>query len=337
MNKFFLVATALFLALFLFRVGQTGGLSKPGIDPELENLSSGFIPSRDFLAGKIEEILPQPQAALLAGILLGVKSQLPKDFNNALRRTSTIHIVVVSGQNLSLLIGFLMKLSFLGRRKMTFVSFAVIILYPLLTGLQVPVLRAALMIGLASAAQLLGRERDGVWILLLTGFAMLLYNPNWIFSISFQLSFLATVGVIVVAPELVKKLNRAPEIIRQDLGVSLAAQALTWPVIAANFHQASLIGVVVNTLVLWTISFIMVSGVIALAGVLTSPALGSLLALIPGVLLTYFIYVVSFFDRLPLASIYVGRLSPLVWVGYYILVLGLFLWLKSLKPNEALT
>lgn len=307
-----------------------GGLHRFSTNPELESLASEFIPVREFLAGKIDEILPQPQAALLSGILLGIKSELPEGFNNALRKTSTIHIVVVSGQNLSILMGFLLKLAFIfGRRKTVVLSFAVIILYPLLTGLQVPVLRAALMVSLASVAQLLGREKDSSWILILTALVMLIYNPNWLLSISFQLSFLATVGVLIVAPEIVKKLEFLPVVIRQDLAVSLSAQILTWPIIAANFHQASLIGILVNCLVLWTISFIMIFGIISLFFALINLSLGVVVALVPGILLTYFVYIIEFFSNVPFASVGVGRISWVVWVGYYLLILGLYLYLKK--------
>ncbi|MBI1783360.1 MAG: ComEC/Rec2 family competence protein, partial [Sphingobacteriales bacterium] len=281
-------------------------------------------------ANTISEILPQPQAPLLSGILLGEKSDLPGYFNNNLRKTSTIHIVVVSGQNLTLVSGFIMSLaSILGRRKTLALSLLASLFYAVLTGLQVPVIRAALMVGFSSIAQFFGREKESPWILILTGLLMLIYNPNWLLSISFQLSILATVGVVIVAPELENRINFLPDIIKQDLIVSFCAQALTWPIIAANFHQFSLIGLLVIVLVLWTVSFIMMGGIVALSFGLISLTLGKIFGLFSGVLLTYFIYIVNFFGSLSFANIYFPKTSILVWIGYYLIVLALFLALKQ--------
>src|SRR3990167_6840304 len=179
----------LLIFLVILRIESNGGLEKPdSSDPELEKYTEYLTPYREFLAGKINDFLPQPQAALLAGILLGEKSSLDKDFSNALRRTSTIHIVVVSGQNLTLLIGALMAfVTVLGRKKTIIISLIIILIYSLLTGMQIPVLRAAIMVSIALLAQLFGREAESTWVLLITGLLMLIYQPNWLLSISFQL------------------------------------------------------------------------------------------------------------------------------------------------------
>lgn len=365
MIKQILLITILIL-LLLFRIQQAGGIDKPlGQDPELENLASNFVDYRNFLSENINQILPQPQAALLNGILLGVKSDLSSSFSNALRRTSTIHIVVVSGQNLTLLIGFVMSLvSLLGRKKTVILSLVIIVLYSLLTGLQIPVLRAALMVSLALIAQLFNRESNSIWLLIISGLLMLIYEPNWLLSVSFQLSFLATIGVIVLAPELMKIISPGPAasppqptaslslqalagaprsaspvevfLFKEDLVVSLAAQLLTWPIIAANFHQVSIVGILVNSLILWTVSPVMIFGLLALViSLALGLTLGTIFALIPGVLLTYFVYIVDFFNSLPWASLKMSGVSVLVWLGYYILLFGLFLFLKQRNNSLA--
>lgn len=337
-NKHFIIILVLLLLAFILRLQQAGGVSslEPEPDFELEKIASFFEPARDWLASRVEELLPQPQSGLLTGIVLGVKSSLPAEFKKALRNTSTIHIVVVSGQNLTLLAGLIMNLSILlGRRKTVCLSLLVILFYAALTGLQIPVLRAALMVLFASAALLFGRESQGWWILILTGFVMLIYNPNWLVSVSFQLSFLATLAVVAIAPELIKRLNFLPDLVKQDLAVTLAAQALTWPVIAANFHQASLIGILVNSLILWTVPFIMVSGLFAIFGALAHQFLGEILILVPGVLLTYFTNIILFFNQ-SWSSIYIGKVHWLVWAGYYLLVLGVFLFLKKANRSSPL-
>lgn len=327
-----------FLVLVLaIRISTALPLQKPeGPDPVIEKVSSSLAPAKVFFVDKIEKLLPGTKSALLSGILLGVDSSLPYDLNGALKRTSTIHIVVVSGQNLTLLIGFLLGLTkFFGRKKTVLLSLAVVISYSLLTGLQIPVLRAAIMVGLGLIAQLFGRERESVWILLVAACFMLIYDPNWLLSISFQLSFLATVGVVAVAPLFITKLKFLPEIIKYDLGVSIAAQALTWPVIAANFHSASIVGVFANALILWTIPFIMVFGLVMLGVSLFSMQLALLIATIVDILLAYLIYIVNFFSRLPFASAYVPKFSVLFWIGYFVLIYAICHWIR--KSNSQIS
>lgn len=331
MNKILLFGLILWLTVFLVRIFQIGGLDPTYKDEENQLLA----PARERLTQVVEEILPYPQSTILSGILLGSRGKMPYWLSQDLKTTSTIHIVVVSGQNLSLLAGFIMSLAkFLGRRKTITISLITITFYSILTGLEVPVLRAALMAGLSYSGQLWGKERTGWWILLVTAGAMLLYNPNWLLSISFQLSFLATLGVVVVAPILVESLKKIPDILKQDFATTLAAQALVLPIIAYNFNQLSVVGVLVNVLVLWTIPLVMVSGFISLILGLISPFLGTVAGLIPSILLTYFLNLVELFADLPGASFKVGETGMVLWAGYY-LVMGALIWI--LKRRSELT
>ncbi len=303
-------------------------------EPEVS--ASFFQPLRFYFSTQINQYLPQPQAALLAGMLIGEKSDLPADFRKDLTNTSTIHIVVVSGQNLTLVAGFIMGLTpFLGRRKTIILSLFVIVFYSLMTGLQVPVIRSAIMFGIASIASLFGREKEGWWVLSITILLMLIFNPSWILSISFQLSVLATIGVVLVAPELDKLFKYIPDILRQDLSVSLAAQALTMPIIAANFHNVSIIGLLVNSLILFTVAPIMILGAIALLLSLLIPALGQFIFVLPNILLTFFVYIIEIFAKVPLASVYIRKLPIFLWLGYFVLCLAAFLAVKKYNLKYA--
>ena len=325
--------TAVWLVVFAARIIQFGG-----VDPTYRDEGSQALqPLRDSLAQTLDNNLPYPQSAILAGILLGVDKNLPVALKNDLKATSTIHMIVVSGQNLSIVAGFLIGLAgFLGRKKALILSLGLIAFYSILTGFEVPVVRAAIMVSLAYLAQILGRENLSSWILFLTGGAMLLYNPNWLLSICFQLSFLATFGVIAVAPIIVKRLSKVPSILREDLGVTIAAQVMVLPVIVYNFGQLSLFGIVANLLILWSIPLVMVSGFLVLALGLIDNLLGTLAGLIPSILLTYFIYIVEFFAKLPGASLQVGESGIVMWVGYYFLI-GAVIWVLSRNQGDKLT
>lgn len=295
-----------------------------GIDPTYkEEGIQLFLPLRTSLSQTIDNILPFPQSALLSGIILGNQSSLPFYFRKQLQTTSTIHIVVVSGQNLTILAGFVMSLvSIFGRRKTIILTLFVIVFYSLITGFGVPVVRAAIMAGFAYTGKLIGKEGTGWWILILTGGLMLIYQPNWLLNISFQLSFLATLGVIVVAPVFSNALKKIPKLIREDFAVTLAAQLMVLPIIAYNFNQISVVGLIANSLVLWSIPIVMISGFGTMIVGLVNNLLGSIVGLVPGILLTYFIYIVQFFSKIPGASFNIGQTGTLMWIGYYLILAG---------------
>lgn len=328
MKIHYLLLFITFILLFIIRAQNQGGLEKELANP-LEEYSQGFEGKREELSGLTKEILPETQAALLSGMLFGVKEEMPKEFNQALRNTSTIHMVVVSGQNLSMLAGFILVLKgYLGRRKTILLSVGVVILYSFLTGLGIPVIRAAIMVILSSVAQVFGREGDSVYILFLTAALMLIFDPNWLLSLSFQLSFLATLGVVALAPEVIKKLKFMPEILKQDFGIALSAQALTWPIIAANFHTFSIVGVLANSFVTWSVPLIMISGIVAIIAHVIFPLFGSLTAYLPLTLLSYFITMVNFFNQKG-STLYMGKVNILVWAGYYLIIFALYLIIKK--------
>ncbi len=328
----YLLLTNILIIIFLFRVFQIGGLDPNRTnDTNMKDWGESLSPLRESIADKSQYLLPEPQASLLSGMVLGVKENLPFEFRKALTNTSTIHVVVASGQNLTLLSGFLMGfVSILGRKKTLALTLGINFFYALLTGLQVPIIRAALMNCSVLAGGLLNREVNNFWVLTLTAFLMLSYNPNWIFSLSFQLSFLATIGVMVVAPILIEKTKLLPNIIKTDLLVSVSAQLMVLPIIGASFYTVSLIGILVNALVLWTVPFIMITGTIALLGSFISINLGQVLALIPGIFLTYFTYIVDFLN-LSGGVMILGQVSILFWLGYYLIITALLIHLNKSK------
>lgn len=296
--------------------------------PELKIQSEIFKEQRKFLTEQVKKNLPSPQAELLSGIVLGVKQDLPYQLKFALRDTSTLHIVVASGQNLTILAAFIMHLSGLIRRRTAIIlTLFTIIIYTLLTGAQIPILRAAVMFFLASLAQTFGRQNDGLRVLVMVAGLFLLINPHWITDLSFQLSFLASFGVIIVAPILEKSLHFLPNIIKENLAVTLGAQLMVTPVIASNFHQLSLVSLITNVLVLWIIPYIMGVGFVFLF-------LGSTILSGPlNIMLTYFIYLVQFFASFPFAWEYVGEFLWIVWVGYYFLLAGIMVSLNYVQEK----
>ena len=223
--------------------------------PRIEKLEAGnniFIGLKERLETWYSRVLPEPEASLMAGIVLGSKRGLPLEFWQALQKTGTLHIVVASGFNVTVVMGatiFLLA-GILPRFWAILLGMAAVGIYSLMAGMEPAIVRAALMGSLAYFGQMLGRPSDGLRLLFLAAGAMLLVNPLFIWDIGFQLSFLATLGLILICP-------RLPGFLPKGMKESLAAQAMVWPVLLINFGQMSLIGILVNSLIVSLVPYVM--------------------------------------------------------------------------------
>jgi len=282
---------------------------------------------RKRLEEGLGQALPEPQVSLLAGILLGSRRDLPEKFMTNLRGTGTMHVIVASGYNISVVAGFLVGilLLFFRRRSAVGGAFLGIVGYTIMAGGEPPVVRAAIMGSLTCLAQLLGREKDVLASLLFAAAIMLLVSPLILFDIGFQLSFLATAGILLIEPLLTGKLFSLP-LLGQDLKVTLAAQIATLPILVFNFGQISLLSLLVNALVLPVTPLIMGLGAVTAGLSLVSVALARVSAWLVWLPLTYFVKVIDWFGPWSqLVSLKLASVSNW-WVGGYYLGLSLWLW-----------
>lgn len=257
----------------------------------------------------INSLLPEPQASLLNGILFGVKATMPGGFYQALVTTGTLHVIALSGMNISILVNLIARLTmFLGRKYSSLVSIGLIVIFVWFVGASPSVVRAAIMGSLTLIAVYFGRQSWGLLSLFLTAGIMLLVKFSLASDLSFQLSFLATLGIIMANRMFVRKpkktlLSEVKNIFKQNLMLTLSAQLFTLPVILINFHRLSLIAPLTNLLVEWAIQPIMVMGfVVAIMGWIWLP-LGFIPAWIAWVPLTYFITIVEWLAKIPGASV----------------------------------
>jgi len=285
----------------------------------------------------IARLLPDPQAALLTGILLGVESGIPADLMDAFSATGTSHIIAISGFNISIIAGLFTALSarlFGGRRAMPF-AVAGIVLYTLFVGASAAVVRAAIMGALTMIALHYGRQADAFTSLFAAGILMTAINPYTLWDVGFQLSVAATAGLILYTGPLERWITRllaaflreemaqrVVAVINEALIVTLAAQITTLPIILYNFRQLSLITLLTNFLILSAQPGVMLwGGVATLAGLVWLPA-GQVLSWVAWLFLTYTIRAVELTARVPYAAVSLGRISPLpVWI-YYGFLLG---------------
>ena len=269
-----------------------------------------------------EKIFSPEFAALLLGIVLGVKGNFSKSFLQDLQATGVMHVIAASGMNVTMVSGFFTGiLSLFFRRKWVIAMTIVLLLfYCVLSGMQASIIRATVMIAFALIGQLFGRQYSGLYGLLLAASGMLLYNPTWISDVGFQLSFAATLGIFFIKP-----LLPSWKIISDDIGTTISAQIATIPILIGSFGTYGLLSVLVNALVLWTIPPLMVlGGVGGLVGLLFEP-LGSLLLILATPLLWFFTSVVQYFGSFGW-QIRIDSTSIVMILGYY-LVVGSWVWI----------
>ncbi len=314
---------------------------------ELLSTEQGFKPLewlyglRNRMSRALDSALPEPQSSLAQAILLGKRSSIPDDLNVSFFRTGTTHIIAISGLNLSIIAGIVLSLTawLFGRRRPTYFCLALVAVwgYAALTGLQAPVLRAAIMGSLWLFADFVGRPRSALPALLLAAAVMIGIRPSILSDVSFQLSFASMAGLILMTPyfqswgrkalRISDEARTAGTFIIDSLSVTLGAILATLPIIVFYFHQISLVAVPANLLILAAVPAIMVtSAIVAIIGLFAAP-LAWVLGWVAWLFLSYMIWVVGFFSDLPFASKEVEIGAYFVW-GYYA-VLGAALWAIS--------
>jgi competence protein ComEC len=273
-----------------------------------------------------------PEASLLAGILLGVDTGMTKKLQNAFKSTGTAHIIAISGFNIAIIAGIFFAIfkNLFGERLGAGVAIIGIMFYTLLVGADAAVVRAALMGTLALVSRQLGRRNNGMNSLGAAVMFMLILNPMWLWDVGFQLSFFATLGLILYAEpfsnftsNLISKISKQDtsvfaRIINESVILTFAAQLTTIPIMAYHFKRISLISFIANPFILSVQPAVMVLGGLAVFTSLVVFPLGQLIAWFAWPFAAYTIRIVELFDRVPHGSIYLGDSSIWIVVAVYI-------------------
>lgn len=280
------------------RRGQSQGVLVECWNPaKIQNLGMGrdwrarLARARGQLVARIGRQYHHPQSDLLAGILLGFQDSMSAELRQDFRATGTSHIVALSGFNVTIIITILASTltSMIGRRLAVWPTLALIIGFVIMTGASASVTRAAVMTAIVMAAQLAGRPAAPSRILAYTALTMVAVNPFLLrYDLGFQLSFLATFGLIYLASAISTRLVKIPEMasLRGNLASTLAAMIATEPLLLWTFGRFSIVAPVVNIAVLPFIPLIMATGAVALIFPLAVPITDALLRLVLWVITT---------------------------------------------------
>ena len=259
-------------------------------------------------------VLPEPEAGLAAGILLGLRDRVDRELAAAFTTAGVSHVVAISGWNIAIVAGIIGAVAArLSRRRRVVITLAVVAAYVLLVGTSPSVVRAALMAGIVMVARESGRAGRAAAALGWTVVVLLVVEPAMLLDAGFQLSALATAGLLAWGRPLTGWIDRRtggrlPRWLCESLGISLAAQAATLPVVVGTFGRLALVAPAVNLALAPLVPVAMAGGLAALVAGWVATVTGPLLpASIAGTLgwipLALLDMVVTTAARLPFASL----------------------------------
>lgn len=292
-------------------------------------ITANIYAARDWFLAGLHRALPEPYAAFVTGTLMGARSQLSSSIKRDFARTSTSHIIAVSGYNITIVINVVAWLALRAmRRSLAFwVCVAGLLVFVVMTGAQASVIRAAIM-GLSGLlAQRVGRIGTPGHTLALTAGIMVALDPTILRSdIGFQLSFLATAGILFVSPlfDLWIPRVRYLDLLRETLIMTTSAQLCVVPLLIYYFKTFSVLSLPVNLIILPFIPYTMLSGFVAGMGGALVPSLARVIGS-AALLLSYGVLaVIHFFSRISWSVITV----ELSWVSIFAMYVGLvMIWI----------
>ncbi|MCK5434785.1 MAG: ComEC/Rec2 family competence protein, partial [Dehalococcoidales bacterium] len=229
----------------------------------------------------LAEVLPEPQASLAQGIILGIRGNISSSVNADFSHTGTAHLLAISGLHLAIVAGMILSIGIwlLGKKHYRYIwlTLGIIWLYALLTGMHPPVIRGAIMASLFLTAELLGRQRTAITALAFAAAIMVGISPHILWTASFQMSFVAMAGLIFLAPPF-RAIGRKAvsatlgedgavvsiaNIITDSFSVTLGAIIAVWPLVAHYFGIVSLVAPLATLLALPALPGIIITGALA--------------------------------------------------------------------------
>ncbi len=276
----------------------------------------------------INKNLPFEEAALLKAMTAGDRNDFSEDMQTNFKKSGLSHIVAVSGMHVAILLGgvfILFKFLRLNKSLANIICIFLVILYVFITGASPSVVRAGIMATLFLLSYLLSREADALTSLFFAALLMLLLNPITLFNAGFQLSFCATLALLIFCKPIYNKLlfletYRAPKSILALLSATITAQIGTLPLVAYHFNGVSLISILSNLVVVPMTSAVLIGGIILtivgnVSSFLSAPVSGFVYVILKIILISS-----KFFANMPFA--YVVTKSPsILFIIIYLLML----------------
>ncbi len=310
----------------------SGRMSYPSIDlfsPAKFSLRRTALSIKNKITSSLQKIIPEPKSSLLISLMFGAKNNLTSALEKQIRKCGLSHVIVASGLHLSIitkaLSGFLDVL-YVSNSVNFIVSFLFILSFAFMAGLTPSIIRAAIMASLLILSRFSFRLYNSFNALLLAAVIMIWLNPLVLFwDLGFQLSFLATAGIIFLYPLWKESqfwqqdwFNKKGQIIRETVLSTFSALTFVIPWVIFKMQVVSLVAPITNLLILPLVPLIMAGGaMVAIVSLLFYP-LGLFFGALLNLILAYFLKVISLFSSLSWSQIYIPSILRWLIIPYYI-------------------
>jgi competence protein ComEC len=301
---------------------------------------------RRWIQAELERRFPAPDGkdispagAVLEALLLGEDGRLDAPTIENLQRTGLYHLFAISGGHIAIinvLLFSLFRLVRLSRRASALALAVFLVFYTVLVEGSPSVLRATLMTLAYLAGRLLWKDVHVLNTIAASAFVLLLVNPSSLFDVGFQLTYAATLTIILFTPPLLRRLPRFPFKTTELFLLSITASLGAMPIVAANFNRVSLSSLALNLAVIPLVGLIMGLGYAYLPFAAAFPGAAPLPAAVLAYLVEVFSRVSRSLDAFPFLSFRVPTPSPAVLAGYF-LSLGLLVVRPRLRGQRPAT
>ncbi|HEY0408737.1 MAG TPA: ComEC/Rec2 family competence protein, partial [Candidatus Dormibacteraeota bacterium] len=309
---------------------QRDGVAAVAVSPRVVRLAAGrpgparvLAAVRGRIAATVGAALPPVTATLLMEIAFGIHGTLPPDAAAALRDAGLIHLVATSGLKVAIVIGLLTRVAAslgLGPRRRLLLIGPAVAVYVGIAGGGAAALRSALMAGVALLVRGTGRRLQPLALLAATAALLLAVDPPLCTDVGFQLSFLGTLGILLLAGPLTARLP-GPRWLAEPFAVTVAAQVATVPVMASTFWVLSPVAPLANALVIPAVPLLVVLGWAGAGVAMAVPALGWAPLAAAGLLVTAIGLLARAVAALPGAALHLGT-WPRAWTWALLAGLG---------------
>jgi competence protein ComEC len=291
--------------------------------------------ARHFSAG-MQNALPEPQASFAMGLLAGQRNTLPLQITAALTAVGLVHIIAVSGYNLTIMIRAASRLKTGSKYQKLILSLALITGFVLITGFSASIVRAAIVSALTLWAWYYGRRIKPMVLISFAAAITAFWNPFYVWGdMSWYLSFLAFFGVLVIAPAISARLfKRPPKLLTMVVIETLSAEIMTLPLILMTFSQLSIIALVANALVVPLVPLAMLLSAVAGTVGWLAPQIAGWLSLPAHLLLTYMLDVVHIMADIPSVLIHRSIGLEYMLTIYGLVLIVLFVLHHKLAKNR---
>ena len=345
---------------YLARQGIAALMRRPEATLLDEGLGNPFLSAlyrlRNSLSRSLNRSLAEPQASLAQALLLGKRGDIPQDVTRDFRDTGTSHLLAISGLHVGVVLALILPLSaaVLGRRRNLYLlpPLGILWMYALLSGLSASVERAVIMASVYLLALALGRQRNALPALGLAAALMVALDPNALHDISFQLSFTAVAGIVLLGPPL-QRAFMAPlggadlavgwrrttsQWLVLPAAVSMAAILATLPLLAFNFHRIALLSLPATLLTLPALPLALTASLAAALLGLVSTGLGQAMGALAWLPLSYILGIVEGLARIPQAVLRLDSVAGLLVWAYYggAAAVALFIGLRQYQAGSLL-